>query len=128
VQVLLYNKSVCNNRSCILIFLITFYIVTTVTLKINESKAVMLSGGPLKDIYVFEQLHFHWGENDFEGSEDLINNHSFPMEMHAVFYKEDYNSFKEALNYNDGLAILAYLYEVRNYLYLKILIDIFTRN
>ena len=85
----------------------------------------MLSGGPLKDTYVFEQLHFHWGENDFEGSEDLINNHSFPMEMHAVFYKEDYKSFKEALNYSDGLAILAYLYEVRNYLYLKILIGIF---
>ncbi|XP_018342531.1 PREDICTED: carbonic anhydrase 1-like [Trachymyrmex septentrionalis] len=84
----------------------------TVTLKTNESKAVMLSGGPLKDTYVFEQLHFHWGENDFEGSEDLINNHSFPMEMHAVFYKEDYKSFKEALNYSDGLAILAYLYEV----------------
>ena len=83
----------------------------------------MLSGGPLKGIYVFEQLHFHWGENDFEGSEDLINNRSFPMEMHAVFYKEDYKSFKEALNYSDGLAILAYLYEVRNYL--KILIGKF---
>ncbi|XP_018318012.1 carbonic anhydrase 2 [Mycetomoellerius zeteki] len=84
----------------------------TATLRTNESKAVMLSGGPLENIYVFEQLHFHWGENDHEGSEDLINNHSFPMEMHAVFYKEDYKSFNEALKHSDGLAILAYLYEV----------------
>ncbi|KYM99677.1 Carbonic anhydrase 1 [Cyphomyrmex costatus] len=84
----------------------------TVMLKTNESKAATLSGGPLQDNYVFEQLHFHWGENDYEGSEDLVNNHSFPMEMHAVFYKEDYKSFNEALNHSDGLAILAYLYEV----------------
>lgn len=85
----------------------------TVMLKTNESKAAMLSGGPLgNSVYAFEQLHFHWGENDYEGSEDLINNHSFPMEMHAVFYKEDYTSMDEALKHNDGLAILAYLYEV----------------
>ncbi|KAL0106136.1 hypothetical protein PUN28_016105 [Cardiocondyla obscurior] len=85
----------------------------TVMLKTNESKAAMLTGGPLKDrVYVFEQLHFHWGENDYEGSEDLINNHSFPMEMHAVFYKEDYKSMNEALKHDDGLAILAYLYEI----------------
>lgn len=85
-----------------------------VMLKFNESKAIMLSGGPLgNNIYVFEQLHFHWGQNDYEGSEDLINNHSFPMEMHVVFYKEDYKSMNEALNHSDGLAILAFLYEVR---------------
>ncbi|XP_077273887.1 carbonic anhydrase 2 isoform X2 [Temnothorax americanus] len=85
----------------------------TVMLKTNESKAAMLSGGPLENnIYVFEQLHFHWGQNDYEGSEDLINNHSFPMEMHAVFYKEDYKSMDEALKHEDGLAILAYLYEI----------------
>ncbi|XP_070160019.1 carbonic anhydrase 2 [Polyergus mexicanus] len=85
----------------------------TVMLKINESKTAMLSGGPLgNNVYVFEQLHFHWGENDYEGSEDLINNRSFPMEMHAVFYKENYKSMDEAFKHPDGLAILAYLYEV----------------
>ncbi|XP_012215868.1 carbonic anhydrase 2 [Linepithema humile] len=85
----------------------------TVMLKTNDSRAAILSGGPLGDnIYVFEQLHFHWGENDHEGSEDLINNHSFSMEMHAVFYKEDYKSMEEALNHDDGLTVLAYFYEV----------------
>jgi len=94
-------------------------------LKTNESKAAMLTGGPLgNSVYVFEQLHFHWGKNDYEGSEDLINNHSFPMEMHAVFYKEDYKSMNEALKHDDGLAILAYLYEVRDHVDLEITIGI----
>lgn len=89
-------------------------------LKANESKPAMLSGGPLGDkVYVFEQLHFHWGENDSEGSEDLINNQSFPMELHAVFWKEDYKSMDEALKHDDGLAILAYLYEVKDKVDLK---------
>lgn len=98
-------------------------------LKINESKVAMLSGGPLGDsVYVFEQLHFHWGENDDEGSEDLINNHSFPMEMHAVFYKENYKSMAEALKHDDGLTVLAYLYEVSDHVDLEISIGIFIRD
>jgi len=84
-------------------------------LRTNESKPAILFGGPLRDnIYVFEQLHFHWGWNDYEGSEALINNHSFSMEMHAVFYKEEYKSMQGALNHDDGLTVLAYFYEVRD--------------
>ncbi|KAG7190875.1 hypothetical protein KM043_006936 [Ampulex compressa] len=84
----------------------------TVMLKANESEAALVSGGPLgNQTYVFEQLHFHWGENDLEGSEDLINNHSFAMELHAVFYKQQYKSMSEAVKHPDGLAVLAYFYE-----------------
>ena len=71
-----------------------------------------MSGGPLTGTYVFEQLHFHWGKNDSEGSEDLINNHSFAMELHGVFYKGIYKSMKEAIKHKDGLAVLAYFFEV----------------
>jgi carbonic anhydrase len=70
-------------------------------------------GGPLNGTYIFEQLHFHWGENDREGSEDLINNHSFAMELHAVFYKDRYGSLSDAIHYSDGLAVLAYFFEVQ---------------
>ncbi|XP_078053360.1 carbonic anhydrase 1 isoform X2 [Augochlora pura] len=71
----------------------------------------MAHGGPLNDTYVFQQLHFHWGESDDEGSEDLINNHSFSMELHAVFWKKSYKSSSEALKHPDGLAVLAFLYQ-----------------
>ncbi|XP_066581170.1 carbonic anhydrase 7-like [Prorops nasuta] len=83
----------------------------TVMLKMNDPGAIILAGGPLRDFYVFEQLHFHWGDTDDRGSEDLINNHSFAMELHAVFYKNAYGSAGEAMNHPDGLAVLAYLFE-----------------
>lgn len=34
-----------------------------------------ISGGPLKSCqrYIFEQMHFHWSDNDYFGSEHRIN-------------------------------------------------------
>ncbi|XP_011312114.1 carbonic anhydrase 2 [Fopius arisanus] len=84
----------------------------TVMLKINSTKRPSIIGGPLgSHEYVFEQLHFHWGANDHEGSEDLINNHSFAMELHVVFYKKTYKSLQEAIHHSDGLTVLAYFFE-----------------
>ena len=50
-------------------------VLLAVLLQLNMSEPAMISGGPLKGRYVFSQLHFHWGQNDSFGSEDLINNH-----------------------------------------------------
>ncbi|XP_043289329.1 carbonic anhydrase 2-like [Venturia canescens] len=84
----------------------------TVMLRLNDPETAQVSGGPLgQDPYVFEQLHFHWGENDSEGSEDKINNHSFAMELHVVFYKKSYGSMGAAVHNPDGLAVLAYFFE-----------------
>ncbi|KAJ8670730.1 hypothetical protein QAD02_001989 [Eretmocerus hayati] len=77
----------------------------------KNSEPAYMTGGPLNGSYIFEQLHFHWGENDREGSEDLINNHSFAMELHAVFYKDEYGSVDNAYLYSDGLAVLAFFFE-----------------
>lgn len=41
-------------------------------IKTNDEPKI--SGGPLVGTYKFKQLHFHWGANDDEGSENLINN------------------------------------------------------
>lgn len=86
----------------------------TVMINSMDSDMPMVSGGPLNDTYVFQQLHFHWGENDKIGSEDLINNHSFSMELHAVFWKKSYNSSEEAMKHSDGLTVLAYLYQAKD--------------
>ncbi|KAK0098510.1 hypothetical protein PV326_007577 [Microctonus aethiopoides] len=84
----------------------------TAVLRLNDSGPAMITGGPLGSVqYVFEQLHFHWGENDLEGSEDLINNHSFAMELHVVFYKQNYGSMAHAIDHSDGLTVLAYFFE-----------------
>ncbi|XP_018907151.1 carbonic anhydrase 2 isoform X2 [Bemisia tabaci] len=84
----------------------------TVMLKYNFSSPASIKGGPLQKEYFFEQMHFHWGTNDSIGSEDLINNHSFPMELHMVFYNSDYGNIDNASNYKDGLVVLATFFEI----------------
>ncbi|XP_057662699.1 carbonic anhydrase 1-like [Diorhabda carinulata] len=82
----------------------------TVQLSIQQGNIPSIGGGPLNSTYNFYQLHFHWGKNDSEGSENLINNHSFPLELHIVFYKTDYGNFSNALGNDDGLTVLSFLY------------------
>ncbi|VVC43710.1 Hypothetical protein CINCED_3A014187 [Cinara cedri] len=84
----------------------------TVVVLSNYTTPVMISGGPLTPFYRFTQFHFHWGVNDSTGSEDLINNHSFPMELHMVFTNTDYDNDTIALTKNDGLVVLASFFEV----------------
>ncbi|XP_046741066.1 carbonic anhydrase 9-like isoform X1 [Diprion similis] len=78
----------------------------------QEAMTPFISGGPLTGDYVFSQLHFHWGPRDSVGSEHTIDNKSFPMEMHMVHYKRDYQTFAEALKHDDGLAVVAFLFEM----------------
>jgi len=85
-----------------------------VTMTFEPGKEPRMSGGPLptgKD-YQFEQFHFHWGENDTVGSEDTINNHRYPAEMHVVMRNLDYKDFSSALGQEYGIAVLAFFFEV----------------
>jgi carbonic anhydrase len=47
------------------------------------------------------------------GSEHSIDGKKFAMELHLVFYNSLYETFDEAKNEVDGLAVLAFFYEVR---------------
>lgn len=78
----------------------------------GAEKAPELSGGPLRAPYTFWQMHFHWGTDNLRGSEHTINNVSFPMEVHAVHFKSEYGSARNALRYPDGLAVVSFLYQV----------------
>ncbi|XP_028143713.1 carbonic anhydrase 1 [Diabrotica virgifera virgifera] len=84
----------------------------TVQLSIRQGDIPKIRGGPLNGTYRFQQLHFHWGKDDHEGSENLINNRSYPLETHLVFYKEDYGNFSNALADDDGLTVLSFLYHI----------------
>lgn len=53
-------------------------------LTLDAEKTPTINGGPLSGPYAFMQLHFHWGENDDEGSEDLLDGQRYvliPMSM-----------------------------------------------
>ncbi|KAL7050877.1 hypothetical protein ACKWTF_004254 [Chironomus riparius] len=81
------------------------------TVEKEQGKEPIIDGGPFRDGgYEFEQLHFHWGDNDSYGSEDSFNGKHFPMELHVVFYKQKYGSFENATNFSDGLAVLAFFF------------------
>lgn len=72
-----------------------------------------ISGGGLPgDIYVAQQFHFHWGAIDARGSEHSLNDEHFPMEMHIVHYNKKYNNLDDALDEEDGLAVLAFFFMV----------------
>uniref|UniRef100_A0A667ZWM8 Carbonic anhydrase n=1 Tax=Myripristis murdjan TaxID=586833 RepID=A0A667ZWM8_9TELE len=75
--------------------------------------SVRLSGGALPGHYRAFQFHFHWGVNGGPGSEHTIDGERFPMELHIVHVKEPYGSLTEAEHDMAGIALLAFLFEVR---------------
>ncbi|GAB6028041.1 Carbonic AnHydrase [Chamberlinius hualienensis] len=60
--------------------------------------------------YIFDSIHFHFGDVSDHGSEHQIDHRKFSMEMHSIYYKEKYGSFEDALNYQDGLAVVTVLF------------------
>lgn len=47
-------------------------------------------------------------------SEHLLNGVLYNAEMHMVFYKSNYRRLKNAINNQDGVAVLAFFYEVES--------------
>ncbi|XP_012529632.1 carbonic anhydrase [Monomorium pharaonis] len=65
-----------------------------------------LSGGSLSSVYVLEQMHFHWSaEHTVDGLRD-------PLELHLVHYNRKYGNISVAAQYEDGIAVVAVLFEL----------------
>lgn len=74
-----------------------------------------IEGGPLSHKYKFLQFHFHWGKNDNEGSEHLIDGKQYSAELHIVNWNSElYSSATEAINSkkHDGLVVFGILLKV----------------
>ena len=56
-------------------------LIDLVVVKGNYSCRPQLQGGALGSKYELVQLHFHWGEEDFEGSEHRVDGHRYPLEV-----------------------------------------------
>ncbi|XP_037078429.1 carbonic anhydrase 6-like [Pollicipes pollicipes] len=70
-------------------------------------------GGTLPGVYVFKQLHFHWGPNNtVGGSEHTIDGKRAPLEMHVVYVNEKYGTVSEATKHPGGIAVLGVLFEI----------------
>lgn len=77
-----------------------------------QGNDLKVSGGGLLSDFKVQQFHFHWGSIDKRGSEHSFNGRLYPMEMHLVLYDSQYSRFEDALNKTDGLAVLAFLFEI----------------
>ena len=77
------------------------------------SKRLSVTGGPLRDKYVFEQFHFHWGMDDSCGSEHTVSGRSYAAEVHLVHWNgSKYDTFQEAAKQSDGLTVFGVFLDV----------------
>lgn len=81
------------------------------TLKEGE-KLPYIFGGRLHNEYEVEGLHFHWGDKNSRGSEHVVNDIRYPMEMHIIHRNMKYKTVAEALGYEDGLCVLGFFYQL----------------
>lgn len=80
-------------------------------LRYRNNVVPTLSGGPLADNYKLVEIHYHFGATNHHGSEHTIDGRRSTAEGHMVFYNTKYQSFKNAQNKPDGLAVIARLFE-----------------
>jgi len=52
-----------------------------VSLRPDKSHLVNISGGPLSYSYRLEEIRLHFGSEDSQGSEHLLNGQAFPGEV-----------------------------------------------
>ena len=72
-----------------------------------------ISGTAANDeVYQFNQLHFHWDQNDTHGSEHSLQGTRQALEMHLVHWNLKYRSMKEASEKKNGLLAIAVLFEL----------------
>nr|AWI63383.1 carbonic anhydrase 2 [Sogatella furcifera] len=79
----------------------------------TDGGSIKIFGALLDSHYRMELLHFHWGDTNCRGSEHVINHVRFPLEMHIVFYKQHFTSIQEASKHKSGLAVLAFIFQIR---------------
>ncbi|XP_050440562.1 carbonic anhydrase 7-like [Adelges cooleyi] len=83
-----------------------------VTLSKTSEAIPFVTGGPLfDDKYEFVQMHFHWGKYDL-GSEHKVNGFQYAMEIHMVHFNTAYGTFQNAVNYSDGVCVIAFFGQI----------------
>lgn len=79
--------------------------------QLNLPSNVRIRGGNLPAEYKAVQFHLHWGKDGGPGSEHTIDGEHFPMELHIVHIKEEYDSLSEAVRDRAGVAVLGFFFK-----------------
>ncbi|XP_027136498.1 carbonic anhydrase 4b [Larimichthys crocea] len=81
------------------------------TVQLDLPATMRIKGGNLPTTYKALQVHLHWGKNGGPGSEHTIDGEQFPMEMHIVHIKEEYESLSQAVRDRTGVAVLGFFFQ-----------------
>ena len=54
----------------------------------DHTSVPYISGCSLDGYYYFSSGHFHWGADNFKGSEHALNGQKYDAEMHLIFKQE----------------------------------------
>lgn len=68
----------------------------------------------MKGKYEAVGVHFHWGNATNKGSEHMIDNRRYDVEMHIVHKNVAYDTVEEATQHKDGLAVLGIMFKIVN--------------
>lgn len=73
-----------------------------------------LNGGLLPNVYDLSHVEFHWGSTNNQGSEHIINDQEFAMELHFIHFNSKYPTLSDALSSgnHDSVAVLAVMVEM----------------
>ncbi|KPP67089.1 carbonic anhydrase 4-like [Scleropages formosus] len=87
----------------------------TVQVKL-QTGSVNISGGGLSTTYNALQFHLHWGNgSNVPGSEHTVDSKRYPMELHMVTVKPQYNgSITLAVSDPEGVAAFSFFIEGKN--------------
>jgi len=69
----------------------------------NARYTPSITGSNFGNKFTLKQFHFHWGYNDYQGSEHLIDYEKFPLELHLVHEND-----------NSALAVVGFLFRLTN--------------
>ncbi|XP_076853612.1 carbonic anhydrase-related protein 10 isoform X2 [Brachyhypopomus gauderio] len=74
----------------------------------DKSHLVNVSGGPLSYSYRLEEIRLHFGSEDSQGSEHLLNGQAFPGEVQLIHYNQDlYLNYSDAAKRPNGIAVIS---------------------
>ncbi|TKS92373.1 Carbonic anhydrase-related protein 10 [Collichthys lucidus] len=84
-----------------------------VSLRPDKAHLVNISGGPLGYSYRLEEVRLHFGSEDSQGSEHLLNGQGFPGEVQLIHYNQDlYANYTEAAKSPHGIAVVSIFIKV----------------
>ncbi|CAI5454671.1 unnamed protein product [Caenorhabditis angaria] len=73
---------------------------------VKRNCVTSLTAAHLPAKFELAQFHAHWGCNGKVGSEHFLNGKQLSGEVHFVFWNTNYESFAEAVEKDDGLAVI----------------------